>query len=431
MIGEYRINLTLATSHGYPFPLACQRMAFISLEEEVAPGKVSENPDWTGWRGANRDAVVPWLPKTLPGKDAIAWTKGMSSPALAGIAATRDYVIVADRDPADRVDIFRCYRADGSDSWTLRYAAPGTLDYGNSARATPLIDGEMVYLSGAHGHFHAVELATGTVLWKKSFQKDFGGPAKLSWGFCGSPILVDGRLVIQPGGETASLVNLDPKTGKVLWKSAGRPPGHSSPIAATIAGKTQLIGYDDKTLGGWDLETGTRRWKLTPEHSGDFNVPTPILWEGKLVVATENNGTRMYGFDDGGSLVGNPLASNEELLPDCQSPVLIGGKLFGVAHQLYCLDAEDRLRLRWRSDDAAFREYASLIANDDRVLATGLHGELVLFTVDAIGFGKVSELRLFDEEAGLYSHPALVGRRLYVRGSNALICLRLAEEGSE
>ncbi len=349
----------------------------------------------------------------------------MSSPALAGVAATREYVVVADRDPADRVDIFRCYRADGSDGWTLRYAAPGSLDYGNSARATPLIHGDLVYLSGAHGHFHAVELATGTVLWKKNFQKDFGGPAKLPWGFCGSPILVDGRLVIQPGGEAASLAALDPRTGEVLWKSAGRPPGHSSLVAATIAGKMQLIGYDDKTLGGWDLETGTRRWTLTPEHAGDFNVPTPILWGGKLLVATENNGTRIYGFDDAGSLVAEPLAANDELLPDCQSPVLIDGKLFGVAHQLYCLNAADHLSLRWRSDDAAFREYASLIGSPDRVLATTLQGRLVLFDAAAAEFRKISELRLFDDEAGLYSHPAIVGSRLYVRGSGSVVCLEL------
>src|ERR1700749_4142694 len=100
----------------------------------------------------------------------------MSSSALAGVAATRDVVIVADRDPADRVDVFRCYNADGTDRWTIRSPAPGSLDYGNSARATPLIDGDTVYLSGAHGHLQAVELATGIAIWKKNFRKDFGDP---------------------------------------------------------------------------------------------------------------------------------------------------------------------------------------------------------------------------------------------------------------
>ncbi|AMV22487.1 outer membrane biogenesis protein BamB [Planctomyces sp. SH-PL14] len=352
----------------------------------------------------------------------------MSSPALAGVAATREFVIVADRDPADRVDIFRCFHADGSEAWTLRYSAPGSLDYGNSPRATPLLHDKVAYLSGAHGHFHAVELATGKVLWKKHFLKDFDGPAKLSWGFCGSPIVVEGRLVIQPGGRDASIVALDPATGEVLWKSPGRPPGHSSLIAAEIAGRTQLIGYDDQTLGGWDVATGERRWTLKPEHSGDFNVPTPIVSDGRLIVATENNGTRLYEFDPAGGLVATPLAASDELLPDCQTPVLVEGMLFGVAHQLFCLDTGDALRLRWRSDESGFREYASLIAGPDCVLATTLQGQLILFAADAEGYRKISEVRVFDDEAGLYSHPALVGRRLYVRGSGSLLCLRLGDE---
>ena len=44
--------------------------------------------------------------------------------------------------------------------------------------------------------------------------------------------------------------------------------------------------------GGWDARTGRRLWTLVPPHSGDFNVPTPLVHEGRLMVATENNGAR-------------------------------------------------------------------------------------------------------------------------------------------
>ena len=54
--------------------------------------------------------VVAWLPERLPENVSPLWTRRMSSPALAGVAATGELVVVADRDPADRVDIFRCYQ---------------------------------------------------------------------------------------------------------------------------------------------------------------------------------------------------------------------------------------------------------------------------------------------------------------------------------
>jgi outer membrane protein assembly factor BamB len=353
----------------------------------------------------------------------------MSSSALAGVAATREVVVVADRDPADRVDIFRCLNADGSERWTVRYPAPGELDYGNSPRATPLIHGDLVYLSGAQGHFHAVDLADGKIRWKKHFQRDFGGPGKLSWGFCSSPLIVDGRLILHPGGPKSSLVALDPATGELLWKSPGRPPGHSSLVLATFGGRKQVVGYDDESLGGWDVADGKRLWTLKPRLPGDFNVPTPIVWGEKLIVATENNATRMYGFNEDGTIAGQPEAAYDELRPDCQSPVLAGGRLFGVASGLFCLDANRELAAVWRSRDADFREYASLIASPDRVLAATLHGKLILIDIQGDRFKKLSELKLLDGEAGLYSQPAVVGNRLYVRGSNALVCLDL--EGNQ
>lgn len=385
----------------------------------------SENPDWIGWRGAKRDGLVDWLPERLPEKNAILWSKRMSSPALAGVTATREVVIVADRDPADRVDIFRCFNADGTERWTLRYPSPGNLDYGNSSRATPLIHSDLVYLSGAQGHFHAVELATGKIRWKKHFARDFNGPEKLSWGFCSSPLVADGRLILNPGGAQTSLVALEPSTGELLWKSPGRPPGHSSLVQAELGGRKQLVGYDDESLGGWDVATGKRLWTLKPKRSGDFNVPTPIVWGDKLVVATENNGARIYGFDAEGLIISEPLATNDRLLPDCQSPVLTHDRLIGVCDGLVCFDAARKLAEIWHSDDEDFREYASLIGSPERLLITTLKGRLILINVRPDRFEKVSELQLFEDEAGLYSHPAIVGRRIYVRGSKSLICLPL------
>ncbi len=377
----------------------------------------------------NRDGLVKWLPERLPGTEAILWSRRLSSPALAGVAATRDVVIVADRDPADRVDIFRCYNTDGTDRWFLRYPAPGRLDYGNSPRATPQIHGELVFLQGAHGHLRAVELATGKIRWQKHFQKDFGGPDKLSWGFCSSPLIADGRLIINPGGPETSLVALDPATGDVLWKSPGNAPGHGSFVIANLGGKRQLVGYDVDSLGGWDAATGHRLWTLTPERTGDFNVPTPIIWGEKIIVATENNGTRIYGVSDQGIIQPKPIAFNDQLLPDCHSPILVSSRLFGVSDHLFCLDATRNLTQIWRENDRQFRDYASLIGSPERVLVTTLKGRLLLFSTDASQFSKLSDVQLIEDEAGLYSHPAIVGQRLYVRGSNSLVCLNL--EGSK
>ena len=46
------------------------------------------------------------------------------------------------------------------------------------------------------------------------------------------------------------------------------------------------------------------------------------------MLASENNGTRIYDFDRDGSIRSKPIAANENLSPDSSTPVLVGGRLF-------------------------------------------------------------------------------------------------------
>lgn len=356
------------------------------------------------------------------------WKKRVGNRGLAGVAATADLVLVADRDPADTMDVLRCLSAaDGSERWTFRNLAPAQFDYGNSSRSTPLVDNGLVFFASAVGYLHAIDLASGEVRWKKDFRSDFGVTAELPWGFCASPLIADGKLIVMPGGPEASIVALKPSTGEVLWKTPGAPPGHGSPIVATLGGRRQIVAHDKDSLGGWDVATGQRLWSVSPQLKGDFNVPTPIVWRDKLIVATENNGTRMYQVDAAGKVDAKPIAANEVFVPDTQTPVVVNDRLFGVHDGLHILDLTRKLKSIAQSDDRAFSEYASLIANPTRVLATTLRGELVLFDAKADKFAPLARLQLFEDEEGLYSHPALVGTRLYVRGSKSVVCLELKQ----
>ena len=84
----------------------------------------------------------------------------------------------------------------------------------------------------------------------------------------------------------------------------------------------QVIGHDAVSLGGWEPVTGKRLWTLLPEKPNDFNVPTPIALDDKLLVSTENNGTRLYEFDDNGLLKPKPVAVNRKLAPDTHTPIV-------------------------------------------------------------------------------------------------------------
>ena len=367
------------------------------------------------------------MPATFPDQLALVWERSLSQPGVGGIAATTSVVLLSDRSLDDKADIFRCLDAEtGEQRWQVRYPAVGELDYGNSPRATPLIADGLVYLQGAFGHLTCADLQTGEIRWQKHLRKEFGARDKLVWGTCSSPLIVNGRLIVNPGGPAASLAGLDPRTGEVLWQTPGPPAAFNSFDVAELGGRLQLVGHDKASLGGWDPQTGERLWSIKPRDTNDFNVPSPVFHQGRLIVSTENNGTRLFEFAAGGNAVPRQVAENRDLLPDIHTPVVVGDRLFGVWTGLYCLDLTRQLQRVWLGEDNAFHEYASIIASDDRLLISSVEGELLLVDAKADEFRLISRFQPWEGESGLYAHPALVGSRLYVRASGAIRCYDLA-----
>lgn len=357
----------------------------------------------------------------------------MGSKGLGGVAATKEYVIVSGRELMDTTDVYLCVEAEtGKEVWRHFQPAPAEkeLDYGNSPRATPLMHGKHVFVTGAFGHLHCLELATGKVVWEKDLREEFGVKDGRKWGLCSSPLIVDDRLIVNPGGKDASLVALEPTTGNVLWQTPGKPASYGNFVAATLGGVKQVVGFDADSLGGWDVATGKRLWRIEPEKRSDFNVPTPMVEGEELVVAWENNGTFRYGFTKGGKIDPKPKASYARLAPDTHTPVVAAGRVFGGWNGLHCLDAK-KLTPVWLRRETAFGRYVTLVATEERVLAITLAGELVLFEAKGEEFKAIDRVKVLEEESGVHAHPAFVGTRMYLRGDGELLAVELGKGDRE
>ena len=384
--------------------------------------------DWPDWRGAMRDGHVPRLPARLPATAKFVWKKGAMNGGLAGLTVSGDRLIVAERDFADEHDVYRCLKVDSGELlWRVEFPAPGKLDYGQSPRATPVIHGDKVYLLGAFGGLHCVHLATGKVIWERQLPREFKASLP-TWGMCSPPLIVDDLLIVNPGSANASLAALDCATGATRWATPGLPAAYSAFICAEFGGQRQIVGYDRHSLGGWDVKTGKRLWKLVPPAEGDFNVATPVAVEDGIILSTENNGTRLYDFDASGRIIPRPAAEFADLAPNTVSPVVTCGRLFAAHHGLHCLDVRNGLKPVWRRDEEAVGDHATFIADDQRVLVMTLGGELILLDGRADSCAIISRLRVFEDDVEVYSHPALVGTRLYARGGSRVVCLDLGTD---
>ena len=375
---------------------------------------------WPAWRGARGDGQSADVPAQIKAAK-LLWKKPMAGPCSAGITARDGYVVVPDGDKKN--DYYRCYDAQaGKELWTCTVANGADLDYGPAPRATPPIHAGKVYCLGSTGDLRCLDLKTGKALWKRHYKEDFDAGKLPTWGHCTAPRIIDGRLIVHPG----KLYALDPNTGKVLWKGESTGPNYSNFLVGTFGGVRQIIGYDSRSLRGWNAATGKLIWEMEVDNSMGYIVPQPVAVGDRLLVTSESEDTRLYGFGQGGKLIDTPLAESEEIAPEMATPTVAGDVLLGITEGLICLDPANKLKLLWIEEDVdAFYGLSHIVAGNGRALVFGEDGTMVLVQPERKGCKILTKIKLARQT---WTHPALVGGRLYLRDGKALYCYELVTE---
>ncbi len=388
-------------------------------------------PSWADWRGSGaRDGLSTTVPLHLPTTTRFAWRRQLSGQSLGGLAATARLVLVSDKSASLGEDVWRCLEAEsGEPRWAVTYPVPLEMDFTSAPRATAVLASDAIYLLSAFGHLLCVDPADGRVQWQVDLLRQFGGTLP-TWGFCGTPLLVDDLVVVQTTAEKAGLVALDRHTGTLRWRSPGGKPGYGSLMVGSFGGRRQIIGHDATSLGGWDPASGSRLWRVLPPTQGDFNVPTPVALGGLLLVATEGNGARVFNFSNDGTVRPQPVALAADFAPDTVTPVLVDGRVWGFnAGRFRCLDAASGLPPAWEWDGEDAGGHVSLIGGNGGVLAATNSGAVLLFPARPDRETQPERLQVFTADDGVspevWSQPALVGPRLYLRSRNEVVCLRL------
>lgn len=395
-------------------------------QEKTAPNasglRITGDTDrsiWPQWRGVHRDGIVHGIPERWIAPERL-WQFDLPGRGIGSIVANDEMVIVSSRDRSDTKDAYFVLDAiSGGLIHQLQYDALGKLDYGNSPRAAPVLTEDEIYLQGAMGHLHCIDCLTGEIKWKMNLIDDLGGQLPV-WGYTASPLLVDGRLIVQPGGYANSITALDASTGKVLWSAAGKKAAYASPVFAEIGKTKQIIGFNEDSLGGWSLLDGQRLWEIRPKSKGDFNVPTPVLAGNKIVLVSENNGVRIHSFDDQGAISKEPIAESDALAGDSHTPVLLGERLVGVDGDLVVLDVHHGLKELFRFSDPCLQKYTSLIGDEDRVIAACNDGTILLLKIMDDAVKELGRFSTLNDGGELLSHPAYANGVLYVRGTKSI-----------
>jgi outer membrane protein assembly factor BamB len=401
--------------------------ALLTLSLVCAGAGVVGGQDWNQWRGPSRTGVTAAFsaPATWPDKPRKVWEStvgsGHSSPVVSGSLA-----FVFGRIGDDEVVTAFAYQS-GKQVWQQRYRAPYQVNpaaegHGKGPKSTPVADGGRLVTLGISGMLSAFDAATGKLLWRKTFEREFDATSP-DFGVAMSPLVDGGNVFVHVGGnKTGALMALDGAAGTIKWQWKGDGPAYASPVIGSFGNSRQVITQSRSRLVGLSAATGALLWSVPFATAYDQNIVTPIV-SGDLVLYSgiDQPLAALRIREAGGKWIAEQVWRADSVPMYMSSAVVSGGSLFGLTHrnkgQFFAVDLRSG-KVLWATRGRE-GENAALIAAGDLLMATTTEGELVIARRDAAKFDVIKRYTIADSPVWAYPVPA--GRGVLIKDAEKVV----------
>jgi outer membrane protein assembly factor BamB len=409
---------------------------------------------WPRFRGPSGLGVTTSatpLPTTWSAEANLAWKTPLPGPGASSPIIVGDRVFVTcysgygltQEDPGDINKLIRhliCVDLKtGEQLWQADvkaalpedpYSGIGVTAHGYASH-TPVSDGERVYAFFGKSGVHAFDLA-GAPLW----QADVGMESDPTrWGSSSSPIVHDGTVIVTASAESQSIIGLDAKTGKEVWRqeAAGLDGMWGTPTLIAIDdSRTDLVMCVTRELWGLDPASGKLRWfaKATDaEHAY-----ASAIFDGTRVFAFTGRGGGSVAVDAGGTgdvTSTNTIWSGGDTTAFASAVQHNTGIYLVARNILTRIDAETGKRIGQtrlqgaRATGGRFGslDYPSPIVVNDRLYSLNGSGQMFVFDLSPDGPSQVAVNELTSDGEEFRGTPAVSDGRLVMRSSGHLYCV--------
>lgn len=352
--------------------------------------------------------------------------------------------------------------------WRHAYGSSYRDPYGfnNGPRCAPLLTTNRVYSLGAEGKLTCLDFATGAEIWQRDTAKDFEIPEAF-FGVGSTPLIEGDKLIVMIGGQpNAGVVAFDLETGKTLWESVGEKnwsgqpmldwPGertiewqrwekqasYATPVAATVNGQRLLFCLMRQGLVALNPTNGAvqfSRW-FRARVDDSVNAMNPVVRGNDVLISAAyyrvgsvllHVGSGNTSFTDTWKGLGLEM--------HWSTPVVVNGFLFGFSGRnepdahLRCVEFSTGA-VKWDRDESFAKHSAeqppvfgrgSFIVADGKFFALGEGGLLGIFKPNPDKCEETSRWQVPSLKHPCWAGPVLSNGRLYLRGEDRLVCLRV------
>lgn len=403
-----------------------QLLAAVTVAISLAPS-AGFSEDWPQHLGPRRDgtsaepAPAAWE-KVGP---KVVWRNrvghGYAAPSVAG-----NRVFVFHR--VDNDVLLDCLKVDdGSLVWSYRSPTSYRDNFGFSdgPRAAPTVTDDHVVIFGADGILTAVDRADGKEIWQIDTHKKFG----VKQGFFGaaaSPLVENGRIYLNIGGDTGSLVAFDLADGKVLWTSGTATASYSSAVSATFKGLPAIVFFtrDGVDVAGPEQGTILAAFPWRARNSSSVNAATPLLFGNRIFVSSSYGAGAVLLDGSSGKLA--PVWSSDDAMTNhYATSVRYGELLFGFHGRqeygaaLRAVEIETGT-VRWNVDGFGA---GSLIRVGNRLLILHEDGRLILIAASGQQLEVLAESPILKPT--VRSLPAYANGVVFAHNERELVAVRV------
>jgi outer membrane protein assembly factor BamB len=426
--------------------------------------------DWPQFLGPHADGIsdeTGLLDQWPTNGPALVWEKsigtGYGAPSVLGQRLVLHHRVADD----ERVE---CFAADtGSSLWRYSYPSHFIDPYGynNGPRCTPLLTSNLCYTFGAEGRLTCLDLQIGKLVWQRDTAADFKVPEAF-FGVGSTPILEEDLLIVMVGGQPNSgLVAFDARTGHTVWESVGEAnweglpmmgwPGiprvhwnswdkqasYSSPVAATIHGRRQVLCLTRQGLVSLEPKTGAVNFSFwfRSRVNDSVNAMRPVVVDDLIFISAAyyKIGSVLLRVKPDGKGV-EEVWRGPALELHWTTPIYLDGYLYACSGRnepdarMRCVDFKTG-QLMWDADESRAHNTETLgvygrgssILADGKLITLGEGGLLGMFKPNPVKPEEICHYQLPQLHYPCWAAPVLSRKKLYLRNEDHLVCLDLAK----
>jgi hypothetical protein len=396
--------------------------------------------DWPQFRGsASGRSDAQTVPLTWGEDQNLAWKTPLPGPGSSSPVVHSNQIFLtcftgfatSSREPGDMSQLKRHLLAINLADGTILWNTPVPAELPEQERirenhgyasSTPVTDGERIYTFFGKSGVVAFD-RMGKQLWKADVGSRLNG-----WGSATSPVLHKDLLLVNASIESESLVALDKRSGKEVWRAGGiKDSWHAPALVTAPDGRTEVVVAMMRRVMAFDVTNGQSLWRADTGINW-YMCPTPVTSDGIVYVIGGRTPNGALAIRSGGR--GDVTSSNVVWKigkgSNVPSPILHDGHLY-FAHEnlgiFYCVNAKTGdVVYEERLEPSPGQIYASPVLAAGRLYYTTRGGKTVVLAAKP-KFERLAENTLESGRGVFNATAAIAGNRVILRSNKHLYSL--------